>query len=1143
MKGRWTAWLAGVVFLILSILGEWRQAAAHPEPAFRRLNQAHGLSNNGVLALLQDRQGFIWIATEDGLNRYDGVEFKIFRIQEDGRTPTFTVCSLYESRDGVLWVGTNARGLARFDRWTETFSFITEGLPVDHQGRYPRIEAILEDNEGVLWIGSWAGIGRLTPDRRRILPYTLGSETRYPRVTAIAQDTRGRLWFGGMAGLWRLSPPSMLPVLRHTFPNNVQEQGVRSLCLVDDMLYVGGWQGLYVVDTATERLLEDIPGRRALAGAHINVIRASLDKQWLWLGTGDGLLRYHRQTGEVVKIQSDPRYATSLGGNDVRSLLVDRTGALWVGDGGYGISLYAPSTQRFHWLHHDPFEPNSLSGNFIRGLAEAPDGTVWVATQYDGVNQVDLKTGRVVRYEPRADNTSALPAVGWVWAVCVDHRGEVWLGTKTGVYRLDARWRRFVPVPNMPRASVHAIFEDRRRNLWFGFGSDGLYCLADDRRTLQVFQPAAIQMPPDVSDGIQCLYEDRAGRIWVGYENAVSRLDPVTQEVRVYTHRELGGRRADGFYVVHVNEDQSGNLWVSTKGLGVHRYDAQTDAFVEHLTTANGLPHDNAYGVLPDDDSRLWISTDRGLVCYNPVTKHIEIFGLGSGLQGLEFNRAAVLKLSSGALLFGGPNGLNWFFPRDIKRSSDGPPVAITEARTLDRALPITPQGLTLQPDDRALTLKFVALDFSAPEENRYAYRLIGFDRDWRLAAGALQATYTNLPPGEYVFRVKAANPDGVWNETGVSVLIRVQAPWWRTWWASILYTCAGGVALILAFRFQAHRLGLAAALREAELRATLLARENRQRAESEALLRSKNEALALANAQLEASKQTIEAANAQLREANERLQELDRIKQGFTAMLVHDLKSPLAVVLATLEFLEMQNEGDADALELIQAAKTNVANMTALITELLEVFRAEAQDIQLSPHELDVTTLLHQCIAAAQIMAREKNIEVQPAIPSNLPLIRADGKKLERVFMNLLSNAIKFTPAQGMVTVEAAVFEGVGVEVGKRYIQVSITDTGPGIPAEELPYIFDPYRQSNTQQRSLGVGLGLSIVRRIMAAHGGTVSVRSQVGVGSTFTVIIPVAETSGAFALSAMTGQVARRTPTGICSHTPNKNEPPPD
>lgn len=1113
-------------------------AAAHPEPAFRRLNQAHGLSNNGVLALLQDRQGFIWIATEDGLNRYDGVEFKTFRIREDGRTPTFTVCSLHESRDGALWVGTNVRGLARFDRQTETFTFITDGLPFDN-GRYPRIEAILEDREGTLWVGSRAGLGRLTPDRRRILPSVLESDAGAPQpaITSLVQDAQGRLWIGGSAGLWRLTPSDAGPVLRHAIPE-VKGRGVSSLCLVGDWLYVGGWRGLHVVDLTDERLLEEIPGRRALAGVRINAVQPSLDGQWLWLGTDDGLLRYHRQTGEVTTIRSDPRYVTSLAGDDVRSLLVDRTGALWVGDGGYGVSLYAPSTQKFRWLHHDPFEPNSLSGNFIRGLAESPDGTVWVATQYDGVNQVDLKTGRITRYAPRAGG--ALPAVGWTWAVCVDHRGEVWLGTQNGPHRLDAARRRFVPVTGLPRSGPWSIIEDRNRNLWLGFGKDGLFCLAPDRKTIRVFPTASIQMPAESPDGIQCLYEDRAGRIWIGYENAVSRLDPATQEVRVYTYRELGARRPDGFLVVYVTEDRDGRLWAATKGFGVHRYDPQTDAFVERLTTAEGLPHDNAYAVLPDDDGHLWISTDRGLVRYDPATRRMETFGLGTGLQGLEFNRAAALRLSSGALLFGGPNGLNWFFPRDIKRSPVGPPVVITEARTPDRMLPITAHGVSLAPDDRTFTLKFVALDFSAPQENRYAYRLIGFDRDWQTVSGTPQATYTNLSPGEYVFQVKAANPDGVWNEAGASVVVRVQAPWWRTWWASILYVCVGGAALLSAFRFQSHRLRVAAALREAELKAMMLTRENRQRAESEALLKSKNEALSAANEQLEASRRALEEVNAQLREANERLQELDRVKQSFTAMLVHDLKSPLAVVLATLEFLEMQNEDDADAGELIQAAKTNITNMTALITELLEVFRAEAQDIQLTPHELDMTQLLNQCAAAARIMAREKNIEVRADIPADLPLTRADGKKLERALMNLLSNAIKFTPAQGVVTVESAVVEGVGVEVGKRYIRVSVTDTGPGIPAEELPYIFDPYRQSSSQQRSLGVGLGLSIVRRIIAAHGGGVSVRSQVGVGSTFTVMLPVTEDSGAFAPPA---QSVRRTPTGIGVRTPSKNGPPPD
>lgn len=377
-------------------------------------------------------------------------------------------------------------------------------------------------------------------------------------------------------------------------------------------------------------------------------------------------------------------------------------------------------------------------------------------------------------------------------------------------------------------------------------------------------------------------------------------------------------------------------------------------------------------------------------------------------------------------------------------------------------------------------------------EKNRYQYFLEGFDRDWSAVGPASEATYMNLPAGDYIFKVRAANNDGVWSENPATVRFRVLPPWWRTWWSFALYLVLFVGLAAFAFRFQANRLHARAHLREAELRAAAaeiqaraLERENRQRAEAEAAIRSKN---------------------LELEVANSKLRELDEMKRSFTAMLVHDLKSPLAVARGALELAEFSGEvKDQEVLSLLGLGQHSVDRVVGLVNDVLDVFRTDSEEITLQLKPIDARELLSACLGDAGILARTRGIEVVSEFAPALPTIQADSDKIERVFANLISNAVKFTPEGGVITLGAKTVSGTGVEAGLNFLLVTVTDTGEGIPAADLPYIFDPYRQSDNGGHKRGVGLGLAIVRRFVAAHGGNVSVRSQIGVGSTFAVILP--------------------------------------
>ncbi len=1067
---------------------------------FQRFEHNQALSNLAVHTLEQDRFGLLWIGTEDGLNRYDGHQVKRYRHQPDDpySLPANAVFKLHAARDGTLWVLLADRSLCRYD-WQQD-RFLREPLNLPETSNW-RLNILAEDQQGYLWLAGQTTLVRYDPrtktSRSFALPEVKPPETPPAQASGIyglTIDHQGRIWANVSFRLCRFYPET--GALKVTGVNLDHNQPL--LVHPDGYLYgaakVDGQLRLVEIAPETEQVVGQYPiEQRPTLVAETGVQFLAADGDLLWVAiTGIGIGRFNTRTKTLDYAVYDRANPRSLAGGEPLAILHDRSGVLWVGDARQGLSLLTPYAAYFKTYRSDPNRPEhlSLSDDFIRGLREDRAGNIWVGTQYGGLNCLVARTRTIRHFRHRPGDATSL-AHDAVWTVLEDRQGQLWVGSLGGLQSFDPQREQFTTFPLLPNAAgqqpvVHVLFEDVDGTLWVGSGTQ-IFTIPPDRR--RVTEPLAArleEMSIARSIGeVQAFYRDAQGALWIGVSEGLLRLAPDGRTLR-YFQQELGRSVSGPPTVCYFLTDSAGRFWLATKGIGLVQYDPAHDRF-QALTEREGLPHNNVYAVLEDRRGRLWMSTDDGIARYEPRTGKLRHYRAEEGLQGREFNRRAHLQTRSGIIFFGGTQGLTAFPPDELEDNPYLPPI-VAFVQTGQRTHLVTAESppIDIPREERAVNLQLAALDFNAPQANQYAYRVEGRDTAWQRLDRQNTLTLANLSPGNWVIHVRASNNDGVWNEAGLRIRLYVQPPWWRTTWAYAGYFLLGTLLAWGSYRLQRERARLLVRTRIAQARLAAQIRAKQQRVKLNRLLAYKNR---------------------ELTEANDRLRQLDEVKQRFTAMLVHDLKAPLASVTMLLDLLRtLLGDGiDAEIKEIMDSTTRSAERTLQLINEMLEVMRAEAGGLQLDLQETNLRTMLESALATILPLSRNKQQTVDSELATDLPSFKADGPKLERAFINLLSNAVKYTPAGGRIWLKAKVIRGAGVDRGRRFLVVEVGDTGVGIPETELPYIFDPYRQA-TKGHAVGAGLGLAIVRNIIAAHGGNVTVRSQVGVGTTFWVTLPL-------------------------------------
>lgn len=830
--------------------------AAPARPEFARLSMEQGLSQSTVQAFAQDGDGFIWVGTQDGLNRYDGSSFTVFRnlLSDPGSLIANDVRALCADRDGNLWIATVA-GLDRYDRARGVFIHYRHDAANPRSLTSNRALSLFVDRDGAVWVGTNRGVNRYDRASNDFTRYQ--NDPANPdsmldgAVHAVGADENGTVWVGCARGLNRFNRESGTFTRFINDPNNpdsVSANGIRSI-LPDKggiwvCTYTGGLNRYDATSGKFEHFSNDRNDPRSLGADETRTVVRDRSGT-LWVGTsGGGLNRFDPATRTFERILHDPRNPRSLGGDRVWTLFEDRAGSLWVGTETNGISRRDPTGGLFEVWRNDPQRPDSLSNDNVWSILEDRAGNFWIGTD-EGLNRFDFATGASVVYRHDPNNPASL-SNNRVWTILEDRAGSLWVGTEGGLNRFDPKQGTFERFPRdaanpdrIAGGDIRCVYEDRDGMLWVCAITGGLSMFDPKTRTFTNYRYNAND-PRSLSDN-RAVYaaDDRAGTLWVGTDGGgLNRFDRATKTFTRYLNDPANPASININNAFHWREDNAGNFWVATWGGGLNRFDRATGRF-SAVTTREGLPNNTVYGIVEDGDGFYWLSTNQGICRFDPRTGACRNFDLRDGLPSNEFNENAFLRTRRGDIVFGGVKGLVRFDPRNVSTNAYVPPVVVTGFQKFGRPVSgFDPRSVVrLASYENVIAFEFSALNFIQSEKNRYAYRLEGFEKEWVDAGTRRYASYTNLAPGEYVFHVKACNNDGVWNEAGMAVRLVVAPPLWRTWWAYALYVIASFALIFGVVRFQTNRVRVRARIEEAQLRADNA--EFRARASDE--IRAKN--------------------------------------------------------------------------------------------------------------------------------------------------------------------------------------------------------------------------------------------------------------------------------------------------------------
>lgn len=1101
-----------LIFLLFSF--ECLSQATQPALKFEHLSIADGLSHSTVNCILQDHKGFMWFGTFDGLNRYDGRNFAVYKYNHKDSTSLGAsgVWALHESRSsknaGVLWVGTENGGLNKFDPVTETFTRYQYNPADLNSLSNNRVRAIHEDRAGNLWIGTLGGgLNCFDQERGAFIRYqhdpgdpaTLSDNS----VWCIYADEQqpGVLWIGTSKGLNRLDQTNATFTHYRRDPNNPASLSHDMVMAIaadhEGALWIGtnggGLNKLERKQGAFTRYQFDAEDAGSLGGNAVFSIHRARSGE-LWIGTwGGGLnkLQTAMSTEQnaiiFTRYQQESGNPNSLSSNYVFPIYEDprHDGVLWIGASGGGINRLDPEKNAFALLQHNPNDPHSISDNSIGAIYESRDGRLWIGANNGGLDLLDRRRGIVARHKSDPNNPRSLSS-NTVEAICESRSGILWIGTANGLNRLEresGRFTRYLHDPVNPSSlsddAVTSLYESRSGGsageFWIGTAA-GLNKLDLTNGTFKHYQHEP-DNPASLSNNyIFALHEDHEGLFWVATNRGLNLFDRRNETATRYLHDPQEPNSLSSNRVLTIHESRNGTLWFGTWGGGLNKLVREGGQITfRHYRESEGLPNDVVYGILEDEAGRLWLSTNKGLSRFDPAAEKFRNYDIHDGLQGDEYNSGAYFKSAqSGEMFFGGINGLNLFHPGHIKDNDDIPPVAITRLTRYNTSTaagdPIIEKGIsekehiTLSYRDNILTFAFAALSYRNSFKNQFAYKLEGFNENWIQLGAKDDITFTNLDPGEYTLRVRGSNNDGIWNQEGAALRFTITPPWWKTWWAYLLYSSLLTVLLLAARRYELNRARLTERLRLEQMEA-------------------------------------------------EKLREVDQMKSRFFANISHEFRTPLTLILGQIDSVlasisDRQNQGK------LEVASRNARRLQRLINQLLDLSKLEAGSMALRAARANIISFLKNLTASFEHLAAQKGITLQFHSTHDGITLNYDAEKIEKVFYNLLSNAVKFTPPGGCVRLECKLGRSDSKTSASHKPQAAIIivrDTGIGIAAEHLPHVFDRFYQADGSHQYEGTGIGLALAKELVELHGGEISVASEVGKGSEFVVKLPLRSVTG--------------------------------
>jgi len=1046
---------------------------------FRHLTTEDGLSHNSVYAINEDDYGFMWVGTRSGLNRFDGYSFKIYDNNNSGLRNAY-INIIFRDSKGRMWVGTQEGGLSRYV--SETDDFITYTNNSGNQGSYDldNIQTIAEDSRGQIWAGTHGeDLCRLDEKKGKLVRINLQEKVPHgysiERINTILFENDTTLWLGTLGGLFRYNQIS-----QKIYPVNSATGFINARILSifnenKNTIWFGTTTGIIKFNKKNREAETLNTTNSFLSNDQILDIERLPDDKIMIATDGGGLNVYDPATGSISQYMSDPNNPYTLSNNSVYEIFVDKHKGLWVGNYVGGINYYSEFDWKFLPVKHQVNNRESLSNNHIRTFFEDREGNIWIGT-LGGLNLYNPNTGKFKSFTFSRSVSNSLSSNS-VLAIYEDREGFLWIGTFGGGISIfdkkKSSFRKFNhpddPAATLDKASVYAITETRSNKLCIAT-LGGIYLL--DRKTGRLKRYTSSNSKLS-NNTVKVLCNDRLGNIWVGTNHGINRFNPETEEFMVYAHSSTDSNTLINNRILSILEADDGKVYIGTEGGGFSIFDPAKGRF-KSITSGEGLPDNVVNAIVQDDYGKFWLSTNKGLVRYDPAERTIKVYTVADGLQGNEFNQKASLKTRNGKIFFGGSNGFNAFYPGKLVVNSHPPKVLFTDLYISNKRVKVGDSNGPLE--KQLFLLKELTLDFSQSNfeihfsspgfinigKFQYSFFMKGVDEAWPAFREVRSANYASLRPGLYTFMVKAINNDGILSKEPAIIQIRILPPWWKSWWAYIIYALVIIGALILFIRVNTSWMKV---------------------------------------------KQQLHLERIE----KEHLEELNQMKLGFFTNISHEFKTPLTLILGHLD--NLKGIGAEKRAETLNNIEKNAKRLLFLINQLLEFRKAESGLMKLRATKGNIVQLLKGIKENFDDLARKKNISFDISLNGPLPEIWFDAEKMEKIIFNLLSNAFKYTDAGGVISIYVRLKELKGNTAGtgkNERIEIAIQDTGIGINPDDLRLVFDRFYQetrSDNQDRKIdSSGIGLAYCKRLVELHHGEISAESELGKGSTFMVSLPV-------------------------------------